>query len=84
MGNPLTQGDHSPALPGAAGKAGLAYPLPLAPQGPPTEPATRRAIRTLALVPGEPSSSLESCPGQCQGQSRYSWRVSGLMLMPQL
>lgn len=34
VGNPLTQGDHSPALPGAAGKAGLAYPLPQAPPGP--------------------------------------------------
>lgn len=83
-GGPLTRGEHSPALLGAAGKVGLASLLPHAPQRPPTEPATRRANHTLALVPGEPSGSLKSCPGQRQGKSRYSWRVSGPMLMPQL
>lgn len=84
MGNPLTQGDHSRPLLGAAGKAGLAYPLPHSPWGPPTEPATRRAVCTLAPIPGETSSSLESYPGQRQGQSRYSWRVSGPMSVLQL
>lgn len=33
-GNSLTQGDHSPPLLGAAGKASLAYPLPHSPLGP--------------------------------------------------
>lgn len=52
MGNPLTQGDHSRPLLGAAGKAGLAYPLPHSPLGPTHRASHKEGCLHLGTHPG--------------------------------